>query len=247
MPAPTINPTVSIQAWTVGRYAETQPSATHTPTSWAAVNLPPGLAINTSTGRITGTPTAPGFYNVKLTATNGDGTSTAVYVAFGVEANPLGSGVGIPINVELETGFVTGPFAAAAEWAVYAKSGDLKPLLIGFTLGGELQPVPLALLRVGLKQYESETLITLNDGAEFETLGSYDTTRFRLLANFDSDTLANWLADYEDDTGTHFTALMEIEAVILEEAIGGGDPLEAPFSSQTFRCFIERQMIPEPA
>jgi YVTN family beta-propeller protein len=39
--------------------------------AFAATGLPPGLAINPSTGRITGTPTAPGNYPVLLTVSDG--------------------------------------------------------------------------------------------------------------------------------------------------------------------------------
>jgi|GEM_PF-1341783 len=48
--------------------------ATNSPTSYAATNLPAGLAINSGTGAITGTPTAAGTATVQLTATNSSGS-----------------------------------------------------------------------------------------------------------------------------------------------------------------------------
>jgi hypothetical protein len=246
MPAPTIDPTISIQAWVKGRFNAYQPAATDSPTSWAAVGLPAGVTISTTTGLIQGTPTVAGVFNVKLTATNAAGTSQPVFMAMGIESNLLENGAGIEVNIELETGFVHGVYPTSKQWAMYAKSGDTLPIFVGFTKGGVLQSLPLALLRFGLKEFESETLVPLNDGAEFEQLGSFETTRYRLLADFDDPAVAAWLANYETDGSTHFLALGEIEAVILEEPIGGGDPIPAPRSSQTFRIFIEREMIPKP-
>jgi hypothetical protein len=48
------------------------------PTSYDATGLPPGLAINQTTGLISGTPTASGLYEITLSATNsfGPGTGT---------------------------------------------------------------------------------------------------------------------------------------------------------------------------
>jgi hypothetical protein len=55
-------------------------TATNTPTSFNSVGLPAGLSVNTSTGEITGTPTAVGTYTVTISATNAGGTGNANFV-----------------------------------------------------------------------------------------------------------------------------------------------------------------------
>lgn len=50
-------------------------TATNSPASFAASNLPAGLSVNTSTGAITGTPTATGVYSIPISATNPSGTT----------------------------------------------------------------------------------------------------------------------------------------------------------------------------
>jgi hypothetical protein len=61
---------------TVGGTFSYQITATNTPTSFSATNLPSGLGINPSTGAITGLPTAAGTSTVGLSATNAYGTGT---------------------------------------------------------------------------------------------------------------------------------------------------------------------------
>jgi len=55
-------------------------TATNTPTSYAATGLPANLTINTSSGVISGTPTAIGSTNVTITATNATGADTETLV-----------------------------------------------------------------------------------------------------------------------------------------------------------------------
>ncbi|AWI10410.1 hypothetical protein CKA38_15130 [Ereboglobus luteus] len=62
--------------------------AEHSPTTFAAINLPPGLSVNTSTGVISGTPEASGSYLVSLIAMNttGPGTKQVTFTINGSSA-----------------------------------------------------------------------------------------------------------------------------------------------------------------
>ena len=68
-----------------------QITATGSPTSWAAIDLPSGLSCS-STGAITGTPTMVGTTLVSVQATNGNGTGVATLTV--TIASPGGSGGG---------------------------------------------------------------------------------------------------------------------------------------------------------
>ena len=54
-----------------------QITATGVPTTYGAAGLPAGLSLNTTTGLISGTPSAVGTYSVTLSATNSSGTGNA--------------------------------------------------------------------------------------------------------------------------------------------------------------------------
>src|SRR5207302_11350065 len=85
MAAPVINTTTSVLGYKQYEEWEYQPWASNTPTSWSSSTLPPGLAINGSTGLISGAATLAGVFIVGIIATNADGDSAPVNLTIGIE------------------------------------------------------------------------------------------------------------------------------------------------------------------
>lgn len=92
--APVVNSTLTASG-TVGAPFSYTITGTNTPTGYAATGLPAGLAVNTTTGAITGTPTTAAVSSVTLTATNGTGTSPGATLTLTVAA--AGGGGGVPV------------------------------------------------------------------------------------------------------------------------------------------------------
>jgi sugar lactone lactonase YvrE len=67
---PVLNPLPSVVITEATSLSSFAFSASGSPTLYGAVGLPPGLALNTSTGQLTGVPLASGIYPVTLSITN---------------------------------------------------------------------------------------------------------------------------------------------------------------------------------
>jgi hypothetical protein len=92
---------------TVGTSFSYNISASNTPTSFGATGLPAGLSVNTSSGLISGTPTASGTFNVTISAANAGGTGTKVVTMtiapISVTQSPFGGTArNIPGKIEAE-------------------------------------------------------------------------------------------------------------------------------------------------
>src|ERR1035437_778380 len=74
--APVITSSTSVSV-TVGSVFSYQIAGTNAPSRYKATGLPAGLAGNTGTGGISGTPTAVGTWTVTLGASNSGGTGSA--------------------------------------------------------------------------------------------------------------------------------------------------------------------------
>ena len=86
---------VNTAAAVVGTAFSYQITASGSPTAYSASGLPAGLSVSTTTGIISGTPTAVGSSPVTIGATNSGGTGTATLV-ISVTATPTGTTTGTP-------------------------------------------------------------------------------------------------------------------------------------------------------
>ena len=124
-------PVITSAAATTGRagvaltYAA---AATNSPTAFVATGLPAGLAINATTGAITGTPTASGTFNATLTATNSGGTSPAFPVTFTIAAS-------LTVPVVTSAPVATGKAGDAFTYAVTASNAPTAFAATGLPAG----------------------------------------------------------------------------------------------------------------
>ncbi|MEU5692378.1 fibronectin type III domain-containing protein [Actinosynnema sp. NPDC020468] len=117
------------------------------PYTWAvtAGSLPPGLTLNTSTGLVSGTPTAAGSYPVTLQVTDAfnqtSGKTATITIAakpaFGTTPPPSGQ-VGVPYSTTFDVTGGTAPFAYAVT------AGSLPPGLTLNPATGQLVGTPTA-------------------------------------------------------------------------------------------------------
>jgi len=96
-------------------------TASHSPTSYGASGLPPGLSVNTSSGGISGTPTSAGTWNATISAINSNGTGSAT--------------LAITINAEATT-FTASPTTFAYDGSSHSPTITASPSSATFSTSG---------------------------------------------------------------------------------------------------------------
>jgi hypothetical protein len=128
-PAPVV--TTATKSGTVGTSFNYSVIATNSPTSYSSTTLPAGLTLNTTTGVISGTPTAVGSTNVTVTATNAGGSGSniiTINISAALPPVPVVGGNGSADGV-VGTGFI---YAITASHSPTSYSAT--PLPAGLTL-----------------------------------------------------------------------------------------------------------------
>ena len=242
MPAPVINPQSSVPVLRVNQPYTFNLALTATSdaaTSWAALDsLPPGITINTTTGVLSGTPTTAGVREVRITATNSSGTSTAVTVAFGILPVPYTAEGTMEINMDLDTRQVWNPRVGNDARPLFGKYTDRSTISLGILKSGLLQDLNLAGVNVWLREDDDSKAFKISTGA-FAKLGQGDNARYTVELDWLKDQIKSMLSNAPKPTSIGIFVWAEIEIVILQSPPGGGSAGLCPLTSQTFVCQIQ--------
>jgi Protein of unknown function (DUF4038)/Putative collagen-binding domain of a collagenase/Putative Ig domain/Immunoglobulin I-set domain len=165
-PAPTAPAITSATtaSGTIGNGFSYQIAATNTPTSYAATGLPAGLAVNTGTGLISGTPTVVGISTASLSATNAAGTGQATLTVT----------VNVPALVFLTTALPNGRIGSTYS-ATLSASGGTTPYT--WTLTSGTLPAGLSLNASSGAITGTPTQAVTNAGPTFEVSDSSSPVR----------------------------------------------------------------------
>jgi len=176
---------------TVGQAFSYQITASNSPTSFAAANLPAGLAINSATGRITGTPATAGTTNATLSATNTAGTGNAT-LAISITAADGGGG---------ETNYFTG-FETGSKNAYASANVTLDSISWNFTealIGSDANDFKNGTKSVRLRGYSASAITMLaNKPSGIGTI-SFQHRRYS------SDSQIEWIVEYSLNSGSTWT------------------------------------------
>lgn len=227
-----------------------------------------GTVRKVSSGKISGRGNVPGAYAVTLSATNlaSETGSQQFFIGITSESVPLsgddpagvaatdwvvdvatrevttGQQVDIPTQAGLPAGAAAQSGAGGSGGAkalAYWKEGDVVMLSLRFAKNGAVVDMQPVTIKLALKQYDPEAVLI--EAEDFEQVGSGVEARYHLPVALTGAKLAAALSDNEDDAGTGFVALAEIEWTI--SVTHDSAPLTLRTSTQTFAVLIERDLL----
>ena len=238
MPIPIIDPETSVQSHRVGDAVFFQANASGSPTLWATTGLPPGLSLATSTGLVTGSPTHAGVYDARFKAQNGDGWSAEATLTWGIEVADYTQDDSVEVDVDVSTGQVSFPGGGSGG---FGKLGDSVVLMVGFRKYGVLLDLPIALLRVGFKEFDDGPTLWLSDG-DFTRVGADESTRYRIVATLERSAFSAAVSGYAEDKKTIMDAVAEFEWLV-SNTDPGLTPAVLRRSSRGFTFFTGTDLV----
>jgi hypothetical protein len=167
-------PTASVQATTAYSFTPTASDPNNDPLTFSITNRPAWATFNTTTGRLSGTPTATGtFSNIVITVT--DGANSASLPSFAIQVTgapnraPTISGTP-PSAVQIGTAYTFTPAAADADGnALTFTFSGLPTWLTGSASNGRITGTPA----VGQDRLYSNIFIRVSDGMATTSLGPF--------------------------------------------------------------------------
>jgi hypothetical protein len=220
------------------------------------------------TGLIQGAAQVAGIYECDLICTNMVGTtptdSDSITLTIGIEeAAPSSQASNVGIIIDLGTLLVSSPDlptvtstssssgsttqgpSGGSTPVLYAKENDDVTLSIQFVKKEQVIDLNLVSLKFAIKEFEPDVIVTLGGGTDpnndFEKKGAKETAYYLLPVHFGGDALAGALSDWEEDIGTLFEALGEIEWI--EQVTWNGALVNRKRTCKTFFVTIERDLI----
>jgi hypothetical protein len=218
----------------------------------AALTTDISAAVIFRPGYLVGTATVPGISTVRLTATNGSGTSPEVLFTIGIEPGAPTNDANVDVLCDVVSKLVneqtdstvTTVTAVAPNQdntpgvVLGVKENDDLMLRLRFVKAGTIVDLPVTDLKLVIKEFEPDKEVGLSTAWVKE--GSGTGASYLLYTSLTGTALAGSLSNYEADKGTAYLGIADLEVTFSNPESIGPDTLT--FSSVTFGIRIERDL-----
>ncbi len=238
MPVPVISSTQSVLSVAQWQDFSFTAAVTGNPTEWRISTPPAGMTFSTSTGQLNGPATTVGVFSFTLEAKNNDGWSaprefTLACFYFEGDNTKFHLGIDIDIDTRIVSGLPT-DFSA--------KYGDDLVLRVSLKDGSSTLNLDLNSMKFGLKERDGDPVILNSTAWRKIATGIGGESYYLIYVPVAGLVLSGILAEYDQDGGTSFVGLAEIEWV-ARNANNTVGPDYVRMSSRTFPFRIARDLI----